>query len=88
MSKPKKRGSNWPTWVAVAIGIPVLYVLSIGPWVWLFRHEMLPESAFPVLVRLYEPLDWAAKKFPSFERFCSCYHQLWGTPYVAPEDSE
>lgn len=45
----------------VALGLPVLYALSVGPFIWLVDHGYLPESlavVYTPLGLLVESSDW------------------------------
>lgn len=63
--------------IAVTIGfvlLPVLYLLSIGPAVWLVEHKRMPE---PLAEVIYAPVlilaDWA----PAFRNLLEWYIQFW-----------
>jgi hypothetical protein len=57
----KKRGVAW---IAVLlIGLPVLYVASFGPAIWLTRTREPP-----LLAAVYWPLGWAAAYGPQVVR--------------------
>lgn len=58
----KKRWS-WPVWIGVAIAIPVLYILSIGPACWLTRAGILPFQVTktlcrPIIAMLIRSPEW------------------------------
>jgi hypothetical protein len=45
----------------VVLGLPVLYVLSVGPFVWLVERQILPASVsiiYAPLGMLVESSDW------------------------------
>jgi hypothetical protein len=62
--------------LAVALVLPILYVLSIGPAVWLSDQGYTgdPESN-----PIYRPLVWLVDTFPTFEEFIDWYVDLWST---------
>jgi hypothetical protein len=43
--------------VGLAVCLPVLYVLSVGPAIWLATRDMLSKSEREALETLYTPLD-------------------------------
>ena len=54
--------------------LPVLYVLSAGPAVWLIDHNFITiEVAGP----FYAPIYYLAEAFPSFERFIGWYSSFF-----------
>jgi hypothetical protein len=75
MSEPNKkpRGSGCLLW-GVALMLPVLYVLSIGPVAWLAGQYPAIEE-FAQLV--YFPLVIAAKTFPPVENALKWYLDFW-----------
>jgi apolipoprotein N-acyltransferase len=47
------RRDRWAKWtLAATVGLPVVYLLSTGPVIWLWRRDLLPYSVIDVL---YEP---------------------------------
>ena len=53
----------------------LLYVLSVGPLIWLYTHDAVPGWADAPLNWFYSPLDWVAHKFPGAFFW---YAELWG----------
>jgi hypothetical protein len=53
----RKKSSPWPWIVAGGLMLPVLYVLSLGPVVWLFNFfDPVPETVRHALELFYTPL--------------------------------
>src|SRR5579872_2122143 len=46
--------------VGLVIGMPLLYVLGIGPYVWLNTRDLLPDE----LRQIYMPVGWLYKVGP------------------------
>ena len=63
---------RWAKWaLAVAIGMPVPYVLGIGPVVWLVEHRLLSETAA-------ETIYWPLNQSPAWIRDAmEQYAALW-----------
>src|SRR5258708_645316 len=57
----RKTTAVWPWVVAVFIGLPVLYVLSYGPWALLVMRDKLPQSTLTATIYFYGPLRWAER---------------------------
>jgi hypothetical protein len=57
----------------VALGLPVLYALSVGPFVWLVDRGYLPES----LVVIYMPLELLVESSDWFRAAAEWYVELW-----------
>ena len=66
------RRERWAKWtLALAIGMPVLYVLGMGPVVWLVGHRLLSESAA-------ETIYWPLNQSPAWIRdSMEQYAELW-----------
>ena len=55
---PEPSRNPWVTWMVWLVVAPLLYVLSIGPMVWLVEKHHLPEEAFVIYQPLvYLPID-------------------------------
>ena len=68
----------WPWIVALLIGLPVLYVLSVGPISWLYNHEVLPRSLVPIYYWFYAPIAFANERGPEWLRqILDWYADLW-----------
>jgi hypothetical protein len=66
----------WPWVVAVLIGLPVLYVASLGPLVWLITRDLLPEWSAPFMNVYTAPLNWAVQSQTVRDRYIS-YTSFW-----------
>jgi hypothetical protein len=78
-SMERERKSGMAAAVAVLLLLlPLLYLLSAGPAVWLHRTNFLSERAFVV----YLPIEWAAEISPQFAAVVSLYVDLWDGPDV------
>jgi hypothetical protein len=52
----------WPWIAALLIGLPVLYVVSIGPACWLFDHGWMPDWSRRPAWHFYKPLIACGKR--------------------------
>lgn len=57
--------------------LPVLYVLSIGPAVWLHDRGLMSNGLDEIAEVVYAPLDWAADASPLIEDPLDFYIELW-----------
>jgi hypothetical protein len=79
-SEPKdsSRISLMMAWAALAgLCLSALYVLSMGPMLWLATHGYLSPEAKQFCSRLYEPLWLASKYVPYLKPFLHWYNSLW-----------
>lgn len=60
--RESKRSGPWVAIVALlgVIGLPVLYVLSMGPAVWMHEQGYVSPGMESVLDYVYAPIAWAA----------------------------
>jgi hypothetical protein len=65
--------------VAVVLTLPILYVLSAGPLVWLFtRHYIDSDSLLGrCLVGLYWPVMWLGRHSDWFKHVWDWYLDFW-----------
>jgi hypothetical protein len=68
--------------VAVLILLPTLYVLSIGPVIWLQNTGRIGES--PVLEAAYSPLYWTMDNVPVAGPAIASYLWWWEQPQPTP----
>ena len=61
----------------VLLLLPLLYVLSIGPVVWLHGRGMMSPAITNAAETIYEPLDWAAQRSALVEQPLSAYVEWW-----------
>ena len=66
--------------VAILVILPILYVLSDGPALWLQCHRYLPEGMYETL---YAPLAWACQ-WSRFGDALDWYESMFRTD-LAPE---
>jgi hypothetical protein len=59
------------------IALPVLYVLSIGPMLWLSEKGFLKGATYKTFDKWYGPLGWLNDKLPGFGRALNWYADLW-----------
>jgi hypothetical protein len=75
MSETKKRAPVG-AWVALAIALPVLYVLSIGPAIWLDKYAGMPALMWGLKV-IYSPLVWLMDTNETMKSAMMWYIELW-----------
>ena len=68
--KPKQRSGCALGFTVLVAVLPVLYVLSVGPVVWLSVHDWVPENVLGVL---YWPLDQLCRWSPTINGMVSWY---------------
>jgi len=82
--KPVKRSAGGAATVAVIVVVllilPMVYLLAIGPIVWLHRRGHLDVGPNSLVVRIYAPAEWAAQACPPFEQAMGWYVSLWEPP--------
>jgi len=77
MSEPETK-PIWPWIVPPLIGLPVLYVLSLGPWNWLVAHGWISQQTVLLLGWIYLPIDWISRHGPEpVWQVISWYIGLW-----------
>ena len=94
--KPIKRAAGGAAIVAavvvVFILLPLVYLLAIGPIVWLHDRGYVSAEPGSVVARMYYPADIAAANCRPFARAIETYVSLWErtappvqvAPYLAP----
>lgn len=78
--KPMKRGGGTAVvlvLVAVLVVLPMLYVLSTGPVVWMAHSGFISESLIPVIGVIYAPLEWVAHNVPVVGPALDQYVEWW-----------
>ncbi len=68
-----KSSRSWASWLLVVL---VLYVLSMGPVGWVWRHGYLHISA-ATLQTIYFPLLWLVKNCQPVSNILNWYFSLW-----------
>lgn len=74
-SERSKRGAAPLALVGLFL-LPVLYVLSLGPAVWLYNAQQGQGPAAEVLETIYAPLGWLHENTP-FQGPLEWYVDLW-----------
>ena len=69
-------GHRWIGSFAVVIALtPVLYLISIGPALWLMKHKYLSGPTFGMI---YHPLEWLSDdRWRWFTEPLAWYMELW-----------
>jgi hypothetical protein len=80
--KPAKRAAGSGGAIVAAIAavlllFPMIYLLAIGPIVWLHRRGYVDVAPTSVIGRVYAPAEWAAQACPPFARAIEAYVSLW-----------
>jgi hypothetical protein len=78
--KPTKRGGGAAVvlvLIAVLIVLPMLYVLSTGPMVWMVHNGLISTSLVPILSVIYAPLEWVAHNVPVIGPAIENYVSWW-----------
>jgi len=73
---------------ALLLLLPMIYLLAIGPIVWLHRRGYVDVAPTSVIGRVYAPAEWAAQACPPFARAIESYVSLWQpveTPVIVPQ---
>ncbi len=82
--KPVKRGSGGGAAVAaialVAFVLPLIYLLAIGPLVWLSNRGYVSVEPGSFVGRVYYPAEMLAQRCPPFMRAVQLYVNLWESP--------
>ena len=70
----RSRGRFW-LWAAplVLLAVPLLYMASLGPCVWMHQHGWLNQPAAQTANVFYEPLSLVADHSEPFDRFLEWY---------------
>ncbi len=69
--QPKQRSLAWIGWALIPL--PVLYLLSLGPVVWLCCHDYL---SLKVAFAIGTPVDWVYDRSTTFQHW-DWYANLW-----------
>jgi len=77
MTSPKPR-PLWPILTAALIGLPVLYLLSIGPLCWLGENGVLSGGLAEMIHCMYVPLEHSYEHGPDWwKKLIDVYVDLW-----------
>ena len=63
--------------IAVVLALPVLYVISEGPVLWLGDQGYLPDEAWPYTLAFYRPLRFLQQNCESFRGARNWYLSLF-----------
>src|SRR5262245_24663217 len=69
--------------VLILLFLPLLYVLSIGPAVWMHDRGMMSPTVTQCADTIYSPLEWASSKSSVSERIIMGYIEWWRPPQPA-----
>jgi hypothetical protein len=58
--------------IVIVLALPALYVLSVGPMIWLANHDYISKEG-----NLYSPLQWGRDHCEPFNRAVSWYMGLF-----------
>ena len=79
--KPARRVVGGPAIVAAIVVLfvllPLVYLLAIGPIVWLHRRGMVNVEPGSVIARVYYPAEMAAELCTPFRNSMEMYVSLW-----------
>jgi hypothetical protein len=78
--KPTKQGGGAAVvlvLVAVLFVLPMLYVLSVGPVIWLAHSGYIGTPLVPALGMIYAPLEWVAHNVPVIGPAIDTYANWW-----------
>ncbi len=74
----EEQSNRTTLWITIVIALPVLYVLSIGPVLWVIEKQMHGFIASGLFQTFYYPLGWLADHWPAFNSALNVYLYLWG----------
>jgi hypothetical protein len=82
--KPVKRALGGPAIVAAIVVLfvllPLVYLLAIGPIVWLHERGLVSVEPRSVIGRVYYPAEFAAQHCTPFRLAVETYVSLWRRP--------
>jgi hypothetical protein len=80
-AQPQKASSGGAVIIAVLvllfILLPVLYVASVGPVVWLEHRNLIEVKPGSVIFYIYLPLEWAVANCPPLQPAAEWYVSLF-----------
>lgn len=74
---PTNRKPLWPWIVAVVVLAPVLYVLSVGPVLWIARRTPMSPSMARIFGWYSYPLLWLTSHSGPLGKYLMQYIQFW-----------
>ena len=77
--RQSKRSGPWVALVALlgVMGLPVLYVLSLGPASWMYEEGYLSPGMKTALEYIYSPLVWVAENWDWAGGILIAYVMWW-----------
>jgi len=63
--------------IIAAVWAPIIYVLSVGPFVWLHNRGYLAPAVAELIELPYYPLAWLADNCPPVRDLLDWYIELW-----------
>jgi hypothetical protein len=66
--------------IMATISFPLVYFLSVGPYVWICNHGWISPAQIQRLQLPYYPLAWLCEHNEAFHRILDWYLELWGGP--------
>jgi hypothetical protein len=79
--RPNKGGHGCIGWAVMIFALLPLYVLSIGPAVWLRTRGVITHET---LVTVYFPISWLERKSPTLAEPIEAYCRFWAGPPPQP----
>jgi hypothetical protein len=76
-AREKRTRNSWPLWIIVILLSPSLYVLSVGPVLWIANHGHLWLGE--ALEGFYAPLVWVAGQWRLTDYALKMYIAWWLT---------
>ena len=73
--RPKKKHTT--LWVVLLVMLPVLYVLSVGPAVWITRG--IPAHRLKSIDDFYQPVVWISARNQWFDDALEFHLNFWET---------
>ena len=82
----QRKGNSLTVWLAAAVLLSLLYVLSIGPAYWLFDHELISTETLKAIDKAYSPVYFVSDNCPPLHRTIDWYISCWldGKPVATP----
>jgi len=79
MSDDRKK-LGWTVWATEAlVGLPLLYLASFGPSVWLANHGYVSDGVSEFIATVYFPIVWLHVDGPGpISHAIEWYAELWG----------
>jgi hypothetical protein len=69
--------------VLVLLFLPLVYILSVGPAIWLHSSGAIGPTGTEILEAVYFPLEWSSRNVPLVGPLIMRYADLWHRPTAA-----